>query len=679
MLKKGHTFIPGDRSIASQFISIMSLQFQLKLITNTLIELGHAPVAGLLKNRVCDPQSNSHHELLAHIQLCVKNSDYEALLNLFTTSSLELSLDLSTRERAIGRYVVLRFMLLKLVLDIQLGQNSVTPDDVDVFFLSKLTPALNNIQGLAAIPILSHLAEDRDYSLSLLLKNSAYEGADPAAIFTSSIMLIPIKDDTFNGMTSGDECLNYVLSYVLPESLSLWPSSDDSKRVFSKDLLTNILNEASWHRLSHSPYYLPSRLAEQLETVLIEDVPAIEQKMEQNFPIQNLFTLSDHKDEVWFVKFSPSGRFLATGSLDDTCILYDVLDNFRTIAVLSPTIEDDEVAFLDLSFKPALDKKKGVICISWEPHERYIVVCCLDTVIRVWNVEHLTLTKRVTRLMDEPLPKLVTCFSLGEGTRTWPCEFLETDSEKVPRFIVGSPDKVLKAFTVDGVEVLDFYSDTEEWQKALEEEIASNATDEESTSVNNKNNASQFNRINDLAISPNGKFLVSANNDKQVFFYEIPDLSNPSAITKKIGLLSLSGRLTSCNISASGKYMLLSIAPELLQVWDISPLERGEKPFLKSKLLGLSQALFMIRSCFGYLTKLSGAEELVLSGSDDGCIYIWRLETGQLITRVRGHEGLCNSVDWNRFYVPQKNGIDYGTYWASVGDDKLVQIWGPKR
>lgn len=657
----------------------MSLQFQLKLITNTLIELGHAPVAGLLKSRVSNSQSTLHNRLLAHIQLCLNNSDYEALLEIFTGNTQEQSNGLSIRERAIGRYVVLRFMLLKLVLDVQLGQNSITQDDVDIFFLSRLTPALNNIQELAKVPILEHLAEDRDYSLSLLLKNSAFEGADPATIFTSSIMLIPIKEDTFNGMTSGYECLNYVLSYVLPESLNLWSLSDDSKHTIKKDLLTNILNEASWHRLSNFPYYLPSRLVEQPETVLLKDVSAMEQKMKTDFPIQNLFTLADHKDEVWFVKFSPSGRFLATGSLDDTCILYDVLDNFRTIAILSPTLEADEAAFVDLSFKPPLDKKKGVICISWEPYERYLVVCCLDTVIRVWNIEHLTLTKRVTRLMDDPLPKLMTCFSLGEGTRTWPCEFLETDKERVPRFIVGSPDKVLKAFTVNGVELLDFYSDTEEWQKVLEEETSSNSTNEESTSISNhKSNASQFNRINDLAISPNGKNLVSANNDKQVFFYEIPDLSNPSAITNKIGLLSLSGRLTSCNISASGKYMLLSIAPEMLQIWDISPLERGEKPFLKSKLLGLSQALFMIRSCFGYLTKSSGAEELVLSGSDDGFIYIWRLETGQLITRVRGHEGLCNSVDWNRFYVPPKNGIDYGAYWASVGDDKLVQIWGPK-
>lgn len=123
--------------------------------------------------------------------------------------------------------------------------------------------------------------------------------------------------------------------------------------------------------------------------------------------------------------------------------------------------------------------------------------------------------------------------------------------------------------------------------------------------------------------------------------------------------------------------MLLSIAPEELQLWDISPLETNEKPFLKQKFLGQSQAVYMVRSCFGYLTTTSMKEELVLSGSDDGYIYIWKLDTGQLITRVKGHEGLCNSVDWNRFY-PAKSGKDYGKYWCSVGDDQLIKIWGPR-
>ena len=70
-------------------------------------------------------------------------------------------------------------------------------------------------------------------------------------------------------------------------------------------------------------------------------------------------------------------------------------------------------------------------------------------------------------------------------------------------------------------------------------------------------------------------------------------------------------------------------------------------------------------------------EELVLTGSDHGYIYFWKFTTGQLITRIKGHVGLCNGVDWNRNGMVIK-GKDYGKIWASVGDDKLVKIWGSK-
>lgn len=650
----------------------MSKDLQLSIISNALIDLGHAPLAAELNRKLAADSHSSKSVLLANIQEYLKVDRYERISELVHESKA-----LSMNEKSIAQYLILRFTLLRMFVQIQQRNGDVKTDDAEAFLISKLIPALRKIENLSDVPFLSSLAETDDVSLSKLIDTVATPGSDDSAIFNTEIMLVPITALSFQESVSPFERLNSILAYLLPSALGLWGInfSDASGSSPNRITLTEILNDALLYRVSKSLYYLPSRIDHNPELSMRIRLNGNTDSNENDFPIQNLHTLCDHKDQVWFAKFSPSGRYLATGSLDDTCIIYDVADNFRNLVVLSSTPEMEEAAFVVLSFKPALDKKKGVIYISWEPHERFLVVCCLDTVIRVWNIEGLTLGRRITRSMEDAQPKLESCFTLGQGMRSWPCEFLNTELESKPRFIVGSPDKVLKAFTVDGIELLDFYSDTEEWQKALEEESSSIITDD---NENSNKNASEFNRVNDLAISPNGKLLVSANNDMQVFFYEIPDLANPSAITNKIGLLSLSGKLTSCNLSASGKYMLLSIAPELLQVWDISPLERGEKPFLKSKFLGLSQAKFMVRSCFGYLPQFSQTEELVLSGSDDGFIYIWRLETGQLITRVKGHESLCNCVDWNRFYTASKNTTDYGAYWCSVGDDKLVQIWGPK-
>lgn len=158
-------------------------------------------------------------------------------------------------------------------------------------------------------------------------------------------------------------------------------------------------------------------------------------------------------------------------------------------------------------------------------------------------------------------------------------------------------------------------------------------------------------------------------------FYRIPDVFNDESTTRKLACINLRGRLTSCSVSSNGKYVLINSAPEELQVWDISPLLHHDPPILYRKYIGHSQSTYIVRSSFGYLNEETGEEELVMSGSDDGFVYFWKLHTGQLITRVKAHVDLCNAVDWNLHGLVVRSN-DYGKLWGSVGDDKLVKIWG---
>lgn len=731
----------------------MSRDFQLQLIRKTLEDLGHAPVADLLAKRIAASASTSASNqsakddqssrivagdepysgslgFLSTLDELIGVGNYNGVIGAFQSCNDEFDfansrIQMTPAQKSTSVYLVHRFAFLeKIILKSFRQLEEAEAEGLVKLLQVDLTRAFNAIdssaRSLAATSnIISSLSRENEASLFFsLLMQTPLPDALELQILTPSVTLtelkyhkpLPLDAEAFIARVRN--ILSHHLHSILSSgkndkalTSSLWSYHDIPANCFE-----DLIRHATLHKLLKSIYYLPPRtepyLTDNLPMSMIFPSP-LNHLSKDDLPIHLLHTLSDHSDEVWYSNFSPLGRFLATGSLDGTCNIYDVQNGFSLLAELDANAEDQESAFVSGSHKPALDKKKGIIYFCWEPHERYIVTCCLDTVIRVWRVENITQSKRITRSMDDTkLTSLVSCFTLGERMRTWPCEFLPYKKNATPHFIVGSPDKVLKVFTVDGTEVLDFYSDADEWLTILDDETplsatqnvtsltgsyirsdpdvpASSGNDHTSgTNVDDSKSSAaslqQFKRINDFAITASGKVLITANNDKQVFFYRIPDLFDPAATTSRIALLSLNGRLTSCTVSANDRYMLLSIAPEELQLWDISPLERYEKPFLKQKFVGQSQATYMVRSCFGYLNVPENKEELILSGSDDGYIYIWKLETGQLVTRIRGHHGLCNSVAWNRFYKPTGQGKDYGLYWSSAGDDKLVKIWGPR-
>lgn len=90
-----------------------------------------------------------------------------------------------------------------------------------------------------------------------------------------------------------------------------------------------------------------------------------------NFPSNCSHILADHNDEVWFLTFSNTGRWLATaGATKDKCVyIYDVEDNFKKRHILT----DHEAGVCHIAFSP--DDSKVITC-SREP----------DCMARIWNM-----------------------------------------------------------------------------------------------------------------------------------------------------------------------------------------------------------------------------------------------------------------------------------------------------
>lgn len=517
--------------------------------------------------------------------------------------------------------------------------------------------------------------------------------------------------------------------------------------------IQEIINQACTYQKQQNPYYLPPRTKTEKLLRLNEDqepylpgkhLNGVNQYFKHHyFSSKMIFNLTNNTNEVWFSKFSPLGKFLVTGSGDGKLILYDVVNNFKVIKTLVSSAAMDSAAFVPPGTKPNADSKSIVYC-CWDPNEEYLVSSSLDTIIRVWYVGKLLekTKKKNPRSSKESSNdyKLMSCFTLGENVRSWTCEFLPNSVNHKGQFIVGSPDKILKLYDVEGNQLFDFHGNiyesnfTAETSQDVNMEVVEDEDDNNANGVDDDNDdedddedgdgdgedvdhedsligfedidADQdgkkkiktdekkkvdrrlqeyFNRVVDLVISPNGRILVTIDRNNQLQFFNIAREFTQSTKTTRIASINLKTKVTSCSISKNGKYLLLNAAPEEIQVWDISGFGDGddetnfELPLLYRKFYAHNHASSIIRSSFGYLVQETNEEELILSGSHDGFVYVWKLHTGQIITRIKAHDGTCNMVDWNLMgsRPTKKNSRDYGKLWCSVGDDKNVKIWGP--
>lgn len=175
--------------------------------------------------------------------------------------------------------------------------------------------------------------------------------------------------------------------------------------------------------------------------------------------------------------------------------------------------------------------------------------------------------------------------------------------------------------------------------------------------------------------------------------------------------------ISSISLSTDSRYALVSIIrPAELHVWDLGPTERqqlanrspftwptnesGQPSYTNSSAMdtapsssaasdvshssslpfasplpspvptlalirrysGFFANRYVVRSCFS-----GPSNHLILSGSEDGLIYVWHRESGNLLSTLRGHTATVNQID----------AVQYdGRYLlASASDDRTIKVW----
>jgi len=245
-------------------------------------------------------------------------------------------------------------------------------------------------------------------------------------------------------------------------------------------------------------------------------------------------------------------------------------------------------------FKVLTGHVAAISFVAWSPDNKMLLSCGNDNLVKLWDIQTGICTKTFSKHIEP-----VTAVSwLPDGKR----------------FISGGIDKQIYLMDIEGNEI-------RSWTCA---------------------------RVNDLAVTKDGKRVVVICQEKKLRIYDLETTKTEESIQE-------SDSPTSLELSSDSKQILVNISAHEIHAWDISTKR------LVQKYRGQKQSRFVIRSCFG------GANQaFVLSGSEDSQVYIWHRSNGLLLKVLQGHSGTVNTVCWN----PADPSM-----FASCSDDHTIRIW----
>ena len=127
--------------------------------------------------------------------------------------------------------------------------------------------------------------------------------------------------------------------------------------------LTTLLAQASQHQRDNCLYHNLS-----CDSLPPETYTTDHSCSKEMFPCQTVQVLLEHCDEVWYCKWSPDGKYLATGSKDVTVIIWEL-----------------DTDLMQLKQHKVLEGHNyGVIYLSWSPDSKRLAVCGPEDWFEVW-------------------------------------------------------------------------------------------------------------------------------------------------------------------------------------------------------------------------------------------------------------------------------------------------------
>lgn len=389
-------------------------------------------------------------------------------------------------------------------------------------------------------------------------------------------------------------------------------------------------------------------------------------------------TLVQNVDEIWYLQFSPDGRYLASASSDSLTdrkiMVYDVQNDFQVYKVLA-------------------GNDQCILYLSFSPDSRHIVSCPFNEMANIYDIHSKGEPTNINPVVQngiiaeviQPIDSFqipsssspssgsgIESSTCGGPPRIWCCDWFHSPEHR-GRFIVGSPDREVAIYDMNKKSILFRLS-------------GSTLAPSSSLSSLNQPPTEQFPRVHDLKITSDDKHLILMPHQGNIDVYDLSQFPTVDMVEKnevsldkvaltRVSRLGVQRRMTCVSLpqlqyptSPLGSLLLVSLQSNELQLWDF------KEQILLQKYFGQRQEQFIIRSCFGYSNKL------IASGSEDGKVFLWDRINGNIVGVLTAHMAdrpvpsgsnkkfgkNCNVVVWS----PTDKAL-----FASGGDDGYIKVW----
>ncbi|PPQ90302.1 hypothetical protein CVT25_013271 [Psilocybe cyanescens] len=336
--------------------------------------------------------------------------------------------------------------------------------------------------------------------------------------------------------------------------------------------------------------------------------------------------LNGHSSHVSSVAFSPDGKYIVSGSYDNTVRLWDA----ETGELVQPPLEGHE---------------NSVLSVAFSPDGKLIVSGSHDKTIRLWDATTGELVQPpfeghdslVTSVAFSPDGKHITSGSYDKTIQLWNAK---TAKLVHPPFEGHDAPVLCVAFSPDGKYIVSGSHDkTIRLWNAKTGELVQPPLEGHNRLVHS------------VAFSPDSKHIVSGSEDNTIRLWDVE--------TGKLVQPPLEGYNNSvCSVAFSpdGKHIVSGSGDNTIQLWDVETRELVQPPFEGHDSLVTSVAF-------------SPDGKHITSGSYDKTIQLWNAKTAKLVhPPFEGHDApvLCVA------FSPD------GKYIVSGSHDKTIRLWNAK-